>query len=780
MPNLINNNINIYGYKNKLDKNFVPTEIQAENAWFIKNKDFPQEFNTGCIYFYLNENNLLEFVLKHEKIIDPSKIKHLQYTAINDKEILIKQTLLESEFNKKLYDAIRNTLLNPAKHSVSKNGIKIFLDKITEKFDIQIGLETTHFTKKMLKKEKPEKEKTPEKKEKALPYATTIRYAKFYHPDDLQLNKPIGEVCTAEFYRYLLGPDRVPKVRLIINEKKDIIGSYSTHIPEFQSFCDTKIIPSDRITKKPIVKDIPNDRLIKAGMGSLMAASYAMGENDLHANNYGFNSERQLSRIDFDQNYTAFFQEKEYQFNILNKNTATPELFTFIFSSKPNAKDMENIFTPSPTNSTYNNPHKYAIYFEKTNGSVKENPPADKEFGLNNMAEHIDFRIDKWKTFIKLALLSQDDIGKMIKPHIPDDTAFNKYLKFIDNRFSQLKTELFNSVDFILILSQNKNAILHQIKTENELYNLSFNYKERKRQILNDPKIVEERFEAIYQKALTNFIIQYDTELTNLSSTINLSDKENTLKILKAALDLLQQEKKPKEISIIAIMENIDTYLNKNGSDLELEAIYKEAAKILNKQLLDTLNDNSQTSVITDIKSWLVNLKIPLFFLENILYENTDTIINILRKNTNLIKKEEYQFIYILAIKANLLKALNLLADDPKYKLFEETFNQLKIDIKNIHYDKAPDKAIENICDHLMNFNEKNNSFINKLTQLIKDIVNGDNITVAINKFKSYPIIPFGQLKTKGELIKADIGFFKSVKDSKSYTNQTVTLRNGR
>ncbi|CAM4433962.1 MAG: hypothetical protein LEGION0398_MBIBDBAK_01364 [Legionellaceae bacterium] len=162
---------------------------------------------------------------------------------------------------------------------------------------------------------------------------------------DVFLKKNIHELeaTSAEIYRFLLGPNRAPKVRVLIDEKNKAWGTVSKQIPDFKSFYEA------RNEKLELVSD---KALIEAGFGSLMAASYALEEYDLHGNNYGFNDSGKLSRIDFDQNLL-------------------PLAGIHYLYKEANVKYLNNLFK----NSTFNfgnNPSKEHRLFKKGQMSLDE------------------------------------------------------------------------------------------------------------------------------------------------------------------------------------------------------------------------------------------------------------------------------------------------------------------------------------------------------------------------------------------------------------------------
>ncbi|CAM4431486.1 MAG: hypothetical protein LEGION0398_MBIBDBAK_01356 [Legionellaceae bacterium] len=305
------------------------------------------------------------------------------------------------------------------------------------------------------------------------------------------------EAFSSEIYRFLLGNDRAPKVRVLVDENNEVYGTVSKKIHNYKSFYDV-------IREKN--KRIPNKRLIKAGFGSLIAASYIMEERDLHGGNYGFNHEGKLSRIDFDQNLLPLVSNR-------------------IKRDIPSVETLNNLLTHKLEEG--NNPLKDAFKFE------------NQEAGLAVMETKEEFRFDKWKTFIKLCLLKEENIKAMLYPHIKEEKQLNYATRYVYKRAESIKKQLLKSEDFRMIFLKYSKNMMDSIKKEISDYNHDFKSKHPDREVPIHEAEFNKLLKDVYVESLKEQLYKASAFLKLQTEEASIFNQEEVkeLKEISQALD---------------------------------------------------------------------------------------------------------------------------------------------------------------------------------------------------------------------------------------------------
>ncbi|CAM4430933.1 MAG: hypothetical protein LEGION0398_MBIBDBAK_01349 [Legionellaceae bacterium] len=285
-------------------------------------------------------------------------------------------------------------------------------------------------------------------------------FLKPHESEYLEKNIHELEALSSEIYRFLLGNNRAPKVRVLLDENDKVWGTVSKKIGNYKSFYDVL---------KEKNKRIPNKKLIEAGFGSLMAASYIMEENDLHGGNYGFNDEGKLCRIDFDQNLLPLFSSA-------------------YLKQRPSVDTLNALLSRKLDKGNY--PLKEAYNFQ--NDST----------GLVEMEKNEEFCIDKWKTFVKLCLLTKENINAMLQPHVKQGFNLSLYSDYIYKRAQAIKEELLKSEDFRMTFLRHSQNIISSIKKEVNDYNQQFKDKYSDRKIPINEIELNNLFQKVYSETL--------------------------------------------------------------------------------------------------------------------------------------------------------------------------------------------------------------------------------------------------------------------------------------
>lgn len=468
------------------------------------------------------------------------------------------------------------------------------------------------------------------------------RARKIRKPDALRFAKPhkSGQIvrrvhelepAIADFYRYLLGPDRAPKTRTLKDYgvlSKEVTGGFTSFWDSLQG---TGTDPST----------IPTAKLVQGGFASLLAANYLMQENDCHSGNYGYNGMGQLSRIDFDQSlapYTwgedskYYFSKADDEYDLLH--LTNPKHFT-----PYNSPLLMGRLGKSPLNYLNTMFGKGLIHAERTD---------------------VNFKIDKWKTIMKAALLTEDMIKKILAAHMSDAVEIDRYAAHIYTRFQAIKKIMMNSEDFKQTFKVFGKKMVSEIEKEIDDYNMEFKIKYFERQIVASTEELEMIFGA-------HFSTQESEEiLANLQKIADEIELKTTIvrneEVITDHNSLLLIEECKKIIDVAKTQEELE----------KLNVVMKKTVYHINKHA-----DNLKKSIIE--KTFLVREDIrkrdDLYDLESKLRRDVEA----LRREVEsaavkvVMKKEEYEKIKDILVRAKGLSLVKAIEVFPVLKTFIST-----------------------------------------------------------------------------------------------------------
>ncbi|GEM_PF-5375506 len=356
------------------------------------------------------------------------------------------------------------------------------------------------------------------------------RFAKFL--DEEELRRPNDyelEAAVADLYRYLLGPDRAPKNRVIPQ-----FGILSTEVPGFRSLKEVADIRSVKdYLKEENLNKISVDALIEGGMGSLLAANYLMQENDCHWGNSGFNENGKLSRIDLGQSLAPItFGEDN----------------TYYFSKADSDYDLQHLTHPRDFTPVH---HPLLINRMEKGKENEEYNLLHTHFGKQLVKaedENPLFQIDKWKTILKAGLLSVDMIKKMLYAHCSSQENADAVAEKLYQRFQTIKNTLIALPEFQEIFDKYGPQICAVIQEEVDEYNKEFSKKHPERQIPLDQNALASHYGNHFSKTERDALIQRlevmaDEIIERSQSLSSPSNKqENLLQALKERGQALLEE----------------------------------------------------------------------------------------------------------------------------------------------------------------------------------------------------------------------------------------------
>lgn len=252
------------------------------------------------------------------------------------------------------------------------------------------------------------------------------------------------EAALGDFYRFLLGPDRAPKMRVVCEGTEDL-GVVSKMIPGFTSF-------RDRVDAgwQPVAEE-----LAQAGLGSLLAASWILQEKDLSLRNFGFNAEGKLVKIDNDKGLAVITKKICYP----TKDTTQVEENL----GKISSGDMENLVTPAvyrPTN--WLNQHAAdsgSIAIKKT---------------LLAAETHAAFSFDKWKTMVKASMLTPEMIRAIFSSHIENTDTVEVLTEYLSQRLKTIAAAMLTVEDCVSTIGRDYAKLTQVLDDEINLYNEEF------------------------------------------------------------------------------------------------------------------------------------------------------------------------------------------------------------------------------------------------------------------------------------------------------------------
>lgn len=376
------------------------------------------------------------------------------------------------------------------------------------------------------------------------------------------------EAAIADFYRYLLGPHRVPKTRAFRSATGETHIVVSREIPEFIPFATLAYKTEDE--PQTLCKVF-----LEGEVGSLAAANFLLEESDCHWNNFGFNKDGKLVRIDFDLSLASITRRK------ISSSYKTTDYTTIT------ERDLDSLL-----NSQDFRPHH--SMFRMARGTPKEHNFLDTPFGsmlLDAERGNTQFKIDKWKTLIKAALLSKTMIKNMFSAHIEDQDVVEALTDHLYNRFQTIKGTMLKMDSFQVFFRDHHQEIIKEIEKDIDEYNKLFEKKYFERQVVTENGDIETEFAPTVSK------LQKDLLLKNLDYLIKTYHlvPTNTESILALSLRV-RSAKSPKHRGFSAhefyFIDECEQLINfsKSKEDLHTLAtgLTEKIASL--KQYLDTLS----------------------------------------------------------------------------------------------------------------------------------------------------------------------------------------------
>ena len=303
------------------------------------------------------------------------------------------------------------------------------------------------------------------------------------------------EAAIAELYSFALGYRRASKAKHIQYNPTGTAaqlkngGFVSKKIPgNSESFYDLAIkdfnanLAWNNQRKTPQAKScweyyMPSHdfiRMINDGdLGSVVAASRALLENDLHWNNLFLNGNGEFSRIDFDQSLIPW----------RNSFSASNMIERMGIFKDVTPEHLEHLIDPDEQKfNPFNNILKL--------GQKDKQPPimlSNSLLGIHLFRLEdgdVTFQMNKWKIFIKFALLSVNDIEEIFAAHMPSDLTENEthpllprdpagIARLLYNRFQNYFHAMIKSRNFREIWESYGGKIQQDIINEITVYNLA-------------------------------------------------------------------------------------------------------------------------------------------------------------------------------------------------------------------------------------------------------------------------------------------------------------------
>lgn len=257
--------------------------------------------------------------------------------------------------------------------------------------------------------------------------------------------RSIAEIEAFNGYCYQLLLNRqTPKVRSV-HDQGVRKGAISEAIHKFQSLRDYSY---SHLGKLP-----SQEKLIKAGIGKILAAAYCEEENDLHLGNIGYDEINEICyKIDNDQTTWPF----TCHYLGFPADTPLPE-----FGYECRATGIKPIDAFPITQHDLNSfPH---FKDAKPKNFVGLDGDMLDLFGIENDEKFMD---DVYKTFLKKAITGEEEYRKIAEISIGNVALRERLIKHKTNRSALLKKELLHNEKFIAWFMKNPEILQREIMEE--------------------------------------------------------------------------------------------------------------------------------------------------------------------------------------------------------------------------------------------------------------------------------------------------------------------------
>lgn len=426
-----------------------------------------------------------------------------------------------------------------------------------------------------------------------------------------KINSVQLEAAMADFYRYLLGPDRVPKTHVFQKESGDRYLLISREIEGYTSF-------RDYYDWSTAPEKFTAQRLVQGGVASMQVANLVLEESDCHRGNFGFDKSGKVVRIDFDLSLGSISREKLGKpYNPANYTTLTQG-------------DLENLFFP-PTF------HPYNSILHLHRDSTSEFIDSDTSLAMTlKEAEFSDefFKLDKWRTLLKAAILSRENIEMIFSAHIKDKDIVEVLTDHLFARIQTIKQIIPQIEEFRSVFFRHHAKLAAQIENDIDEYNRSLSKKNFSKHIFIDPGDIELEYGTVATKIqksqllnnLQSLLKQYSLQENDPVSLKNMmlrthhanihqrkyhgfTPDENYL--LEEAKNLITNTQSKEDLEELgAGLINYAEELKKFCYELELSFEKHKARLIRYQELSDALTDTSELSAEQQEERKKVNEKL--------------------------------------------------------------------------------------------------------------------------------------------------------------------------
>lgn len=295
------------------------------------------------------------------------------------------------------------------------------------------------------------------------------------------------EAYIAEVYRFLLGPERVPKYRSVY-DGENIVGSISKEMPGIYNYV--------RFVCGYPNGQAPMQAVLDADLAAVLVASWFMQEHDLTFGNLVHNGSSQASRIDLEQ---SNIQLTIYNMPLGGSDAKSKQ--KLLKQRELYRKILQEVFAIHP-----NNINSFPFLGAPKFGKWPTVGIFAKRFAFDfyDLKKEPLFIRQQFKMMLKCSLLSEDILINMAEDYISDQQAIQEHIELNVSRASSLKNSLIKTRKFNKFVEENISEIKlirEEILAELELYNKEFSKaKYIHRRI--DIDLMAQRFDAVIDESL--------------------------------------------------------------------------------------------------------------------------------------------------------------------------------------------------------------------------------------------------------------------------------------
>lgn len=235
------------------------------------------------------------------------------------------------------------------------------------------------------------------------------------------------ECAIAAYYRLFLGHERVPQTKAVYKDRQRV-GLISSAIEGF--------VPFTKYDDGSYRAD-----LVSAGIMELLVASYIFEENDLHSNNFGFNKQGQMVRIDFNESLfssgTSEYVGKPTYGKVRTTEVVPKDAFPI---TERDIRTFPCLTDASPRSWIGGN----KLFAQQMSKIINSHPHSEQL---------------KWFNFLKAILLPRETIKNIPHAYIAKPPSAQKKADHTSARLAELTRTLINMPEFRdFILSQGDKA----------------------------------------------------------------------------------------------------------------------------------------------------------------------------------------------------------------------------------------------------------------------------------------------------------------------------------